>query len=57
VFGSGRQIACLEVEEADALQGTDSHGIQAQRFGPGVEGGCQIALVAENPAHEIVRVG
>ena len=50
-------VAGAEVEEGDALERAGPHRIESQRVGPRVEGAGEIALVAQDPGHEIVRVG
>ena len=52
-----RYVARAEVEEGEPLQRAGAHGVEAEGVGPGVEGAGQVALVAQDPAHQIVGIG
>ena len=52
-----RRVAGAEIEERDPLERAGAHRIEPERVGPGVERAGEVALVAEDPRHQIVRVG
>jgi hypothetical protein len=57
VFQCRSGLAGPEIQEADALERIHAHGVELQGGSPRVERAGQIALVAQNPRHQVVRVG